>query len=411
MHYLTADYIFPISSPPIKNGIIALDENETIVEVFFPRSRIPANAKVESYKGIICPGFINTHCHLELSHMKGAIDENLGMAGFIKGILSKRNTFTNDQALAAIEKAEQEMIANGIVAVGDISNDDSTFAQKIKGNLKYHTFFEVFDLNPLRSNEVFNSALKLQENLNSSFVNRNSSIVPHAPYSVSPQLFKLIKEHAEKNNSIISYHNQESLAESELFISKSGSIFDLFSKMGINLDYINKTGENSLRSTLPYFSKSVKMLWVHNTFASREDILFTQRYFEGQGKQIVIRHSSFINSYWCFCPNANLYIENKLPDYQSFVDANATCTIGTDSLASNHSLSILDELKVISKHAPQIPLQTLLTWATLNGASFLGFENELGSIEKGKKPGLNLIEAVDVDKVQLCADSKVKKLV
>ncbi|MBI2270258.1 MAG: amidohydrolase family protein [Bacteroidetes bacterium] len=104
-------------------------------------------------------------------------------------------------------------------------------------------------------------------------------------------------------------------------------------------------------------------------------------------------------------------MENKLPDYQAFVDTGAICTIGTDSLASNHSLSVLDELKVITKHAPQIGLETLLTWATLNGAAFLGFDKELGSIEKGKKPGLNLISNVDLGKIQLTAESKIKKLV
>jgi cytosine/adenosine deaminase-related metal-dependent hydrolase len=93
-----------------------------------------------------------------------------------------------------------------------------------------------------------------------------------------------------------------------------------------------------------------------------------------------------------------MYIENKLPNYTDFINANARVTIGTDSLASNWSLSVLDELKTISKYYPQIPLQTLLTWATKNGADFLGF-TQLGTIEKGKKPGLNLLKNVELGRI------------
>lgn len=402
--YITADYVFPISSPPLKNGVIAVDNNGTIVEVRSQKSEVRSQ-DIQEFKGIICPGFINTHCHLELSHLKGAIPEKAGMAGFIKNILAKRPGFTRTQVLEAIIYAEQEMINNGIVAVGDISNDESTFEQKSKSPLKYHTFFEVFDLNPSHAQDTFEEALKLQAKLRSISPSVQSSIVPHAPYSVSFELFKLICDHASKNNSIISYHNQESLSESELLINKNGAIAELFAAMGINPDYIPKTGLNSLRSTLINFSRNNKTLLVHNTYTSKEDILWAKNYFTGN------LQLTTDNLFWCFCPNANLYIENQLPDYSAFIDTRANCTIGTDSLASNHSLSVLDELKVITKHAPYIPLETLLTWATLNGAAFLGFDKELGSIEKGKKPGLNLISNVDLGKVQLTNGSKIKKLV
>jgi cytosine/adenosine deaminase-related metal-dependent hydrolase len=407
IRYLTADYIFPISSPPIKNGIIIVDDNEAIQDITEPGSR---NPELEIYNGIICPGFINTHCHLELSYMKGAIPEKLGMAGFIQNMLAKRPGHAHEQILKAITAAEQEMINNGIVAVGDISNDDTTFEQKSKSNLKYHTFFEVFDVNPSRADEVFEKALTLQTNLKSQISNLKSSITPHAPYTVSKKLFKLIRDRAQQNNSIISYHNEESLAESELFISKKGPIADLFTNMGINLDHIPETGLNSLRSTLVNFSRNNKTLLVHNTYTSKEYILWAINYFKDESDKISDLKSQISNLFWCFCPNANLYIENNLPDYQSFIDAGAICTIGTDSLASNHSLSVLDELKVITKHSPQISLQTLLTWATLNGASFLGFDKELGSIEKGKSPGLNLITDVDLNTLRITPDSKIKKL-
>jgi cytosine/adenosine deaminase-related metal-dependent hydrolase len=154
--------------------------------------------------------------------------------------------------------------------------------------------------------------------------------------------------------------------------------------MGLNTDLMRKTGENSLRSTFPFLKNVPKLLLVHDTFTSKEDIDWVNSHISNLRSQI----------YFCTCPNANLFIENKLPDYNSFIETNALVTIGTDSLASNWSLSILDELKTITKNYPKIPLGTLLLWATKNGADFLEF-TQLGTIEKGKKPGLNLLKNVD----------------
>ena len=387
MRKISADYIYPIASEPIKNGVITVDDDGVIVDV----CKENQETSVEFYEGIICPGFVNTHCHLELSHMRAQVSENLGMTGFIKEIITKRSTFSEEKIQQKIAAAEAEMIQNGIVAVGDISNNNSTFKQKSKGNLLYHTFIEAFDLNPDKAEEVFKKAINLKNKLRElSTLNFEllTSIIPHAPYTVSEKLFELISEEAIKNNSILSIHNQESIGESELFISHSGPMFEAFSKMGIDMSRIPKTGLNSLRTTLPKLPASQKTLLVHNTYTNEEDIIWAENRFN---TQYSILNTQYL--YWCSCPNANLYIENKLPDYNFFINANARVTIGTDSLASNWSLSVLDELKTISKYYPQIPLQTLLTWATKNGADFLGFP-QLGTIEKGKKPGLNLLKNV-----------------
>ena len=96
--------------------------------------------------------------------------------------------------------------------------------------------------------------------------------------------------------------------------------------------------------------------------------------------------------FWATCPNANLYIENKLPNYQHFLETQATVCVGTDSLTSNWQLSILDEIKTILKLQSYLTFDTVLEWATINGAKALGFDHELGSIEIGKTPGLVLLE-------------------
>lgn len=388
MRKISADYIFPITSEPVKNGVITIDTGGMIIGIS-PHNNF-FDSDIEYYQGIICPGFINSHCHLELSHLRSQVSENTGMAGFIKELSGTRFSFSEEEIQQSIIAAEGEMIKNGIVAVGDISNNNSTFQQKSKGNLLYHTFIELFNLDPAKAEVTFQKGLKFQQEYSQVSGLRSqvssSSIVPHAPYSLSEGLFKLITDNARKKNEIVSIHNQESQAENELFLSKSGRLVETFKAMGLNSDWLRHTGLNSIRSTLPFIKDVTKLLLVHNTFTTKEDIRFAGSHFQNPKSKIQ-------NLFWCTCPNANLYIENKLPDYLSFIEENACVTIGTDSLASNHSLSVLDELKTITKHFPEIPLQTLLTWATKNGADFLGFDH-LGSIEKGKKPGLNLLKNV-----------------
>src|SRR6478735_7807200 len=121
---------------------------------------------------------------------------------------------------------------------------------------------------------------------------------------------------------------------------------------------------------------------VHNTFTKDEDVAF------------VNHQSSIVNQeiFFCICINANLYIEDKVPPIDMLVNNNCTMVLGTDSLASNHSLNLLDEMKSIGQHFPHIDLQALLQWATINGAKALQMENKLGSFEKSKQPGVVLIE-------------------
>jgi aminodeoxyfutalosine deaminase len=394
MRKIRADYIFTIASEPLKNGVITVDDDGTILEV--NENNDLNSSEIEYYKGIICPGFINTHCHLELSHLRSQLTEKNGITGFITEIMGKRVKFTEEEIQSSIADAESEMIKNGIVAVGDISNNNSSFKQKAEKNLFYHTFIEVFNVDPDKAKEIFLKGTDLEGQLKQ--VQLPNSIVPHAPYTMSLPLLNLINEHAAKNKNIISIHNQESQTESELFISASGTMFEVFQKMGINTNLLRKTGLNSLRSTLPYLNKAEKILLVHNTYSSREDINWIKSNDSG-----IMPDALF----WCTCPNANLFIENKLPDYNLFIREKLKITIGTDSLASNWSLSVLDEVKTISKHNPQISLQTLLTWATKNGAEFLGLKNR-GTIEKGKKPGLNLLE--NTDQMKISGKTSLKKI-
>jgi|TARA_B110000459_G_C16528388_1_gene456021 cytosine/adenosine deaminase-related metal-dependent hydrolase len=389
MKKISADYIYPGNTTPIKNGVIVYDTDGKITELLNPIETEINWDDVERFNGIICPGFVNTHCHLEFSYLKGKIAEETQLHGFVKDIISLRENFSDKERLDAISLAEQEMIKNGIVAVGDISNGSSTFEHKEKSQLNYHTFIEVFGSNP----KIAEAAFKHAESVyNSYFDKERASITPHATYSVSDNLVKLINVHAVANNSLISIHNQETASENAFFKEGNGAMFDFLNIANKTNNQFVPTGKNALPSFLSKYKNLNKTLLVHNTFTEKKDVLWAQNYAD--------------NIFWCFCPNANEYIEGKQPDYSLFKDER--CTVGTDSLASNWSLSILDELKTITTRDSSIPLTTLIKWATFNGAQFLGFE-KLGSIEKKKTPGLNLITNIVSQKLN--ANSIIKKII
>lgn len=399
MHYLSADYVFPVSQPALKNGIVAVDNSGYIVSVFSGTSENHEKYKPEKFTGILCPGFVNAHCHLELSHLKGTVPENTGLAGFIKDLIATRKNLPAEKIEPAITAAENEMIENGIVAVGDICNRADTFKQKAKKNLSYYNFIEGFDFFPEQTEEEFQRIKTVVEELKKLIPNADFAVVPHAPYSVSESFFRKISSgnfSSEKGKKVRTIHNQESEDENLMFLEKKGQLLDFFISFGMDFSQWKASGKTSLQTYLPSFSKEENTLLVHNTFTTRTDIEFAESFSK--------------NIFWISCPNANLYIENCLPDYNLFIAAGAKIALGTDSLASNHSLSVLEELKTIFQHFPEINLETLLRWATLNGAIALGFENDLGSLDTGKKPGIVLIENADLKNVALKEKSVVRRI-
>ena len=334
-----------------------------------------AGDDIQSFEGIITPGFVNAHCHLELSHMKNMIPANTGLQEFVKQIVSLRQV-EPDVIQEAIVAAENEMKANGIVAVGDISNTLDTLTQKAKHNLAYYTFVELYDLDPTRAADKLNAGIENQKAFEQNCV--RASLVPHAPYSVTNDLWKLLSDHFGAHT--ISMHNQETPDENDFFKTKTGSFLGMYERTKVSLDFFEPTGLSSLQSVLPIFKNANTSILVHNSFTSAKDISAVKKQMP--------------NTFWCLCPNANMYIEQTMPPIELLRASGVNIIVGTDSYASNWSLNILDELKTIQKHNPQIPLDEMLGWATINGARALQMDKHLGSFETGKKPGVVVIENI-----------------
>lgn len=396
MRKISAHLILDGRGNCFSKGILTIDSNGTILDIQDTRGNLQEEAEIEFYSGILVPGFINAHCHLELSHLAKAFPEGAGFIPFLKRVVDHRASDPEKISLAA-ETADLLMQRNGIVAVGDISNGTSSFEIKVNSKINYFTFLEVLGFNPLRAEkamEWIQSCSQIGGQLG-----LKCSVVPHAPYSVSEPLFRAVADEAVRSGLPISIHSQESGEEDELFESGQGGMAThLRDNLGIDTGFFLPTGRNALRSTLEFLPVPNHLLLVHNLYTKQEDLDYIQS----------VRRLE--NTWFVLCPRSNLFIQKRLPDIELFRRNDLQLCLGTDSLASNHQLSILEEMKIIQQAFPSVSLGELIQWATLNGANALGISANVGSLEVGKRPGINLLTGADLSNQKLLSATSIKKL-
>jgi len=366
MRKITADYIYPANAESIENGVVHISDSGEILFVGNQRS-----GDEQYFQGIICPGLVNVHCHSELSYAKNMIEQGGGIDSFI-GSLEKIKRNTSDIIKKeAVADALDEMLRNGIVAVGDIMNTDLSLEAKSKSDIKFYNFIEIFGSQDSAADKAWQNGISL---FDKATVPKN--IIPHAPYSLSLTLFEKIKNF-QSSESTISIHHKESEGEGEYFEKASGPMANRFKSWGMKIPPHIPSGKSPIESIGNYLQNNDKVLLIHNTFINEKEVDFAKENFK--------------ETYYGLCPNANLYIENKLPPVDLLEKMDVNICIGTDSLASNHRLSVLDELRVLKSNF-DISIDNLIRWGTINGAKALGFDSLLGSIEVGKKPGLVLLD-------------------
>lgn len=322
---------------------------------------------VEFYSGILCPGFVNMHCHSELSYLRGAIAEGSGYAAFAASMAQVRDKFSDEERAKALQKADREMWDEGIDIVADIVNDNSSFAIKATSPIKYHSFAEVFGLK--RSNIEYCKSLT---------INPNTTLTPHSVYSVQSDDFSQV---CNSSAAPLSIHFKESEAE-ELLFEGRGSLAEWYSAVGFECDFLHCG--SPARRIVESIPADRSVILVHNCFVTQEDI------------DLIMSHFT-VPVYWVLCPRSNRYISGIVPDVVHLLRRNnLNITIGTDSLASNHSLSILEELRCFDT----LPLEELLTWATYNGAVALG-----------EKPrGIINICGADLEAMKLTPQTTIKRI-
>ena len=354
-----------------RNIIVDVDDSGTITAIK-RYDNIDREAHVEFYPGILIPGMVNAHCHLELSYLRGAIAEGGGYATFASEIGRVRGNYTIEERLHAAKIADATMWEQGIEAVADIANDDLVMDIKECSYIQYKTMFEFFGLN----NHDTTTLEALAERY------PNASVTPHSTYSVQEQEFNHL---CKKYHPLLSLHFLESENEALLY-QHTGSLKEWYNRMGWQCEFLHhNTPAQRVASCVP---KDCRLLLVHATCATREDVA-------------TIEQALHKRATWVLCPESNRYISNLRPPIEMLEEMGVNIAIGTDSLASARKLSMVDNMLLLG----DIPLARLLSYATINGAKALGIEEKKGSLEVGKSPGLVIVEGVDYVTMQLTAEA------
>jgi len=392
MRRFSAQYIITGTGKILKRGIITTGDQGRITGIIDTGGDPPELSKTEFYNGIIIPGFVNCHCHLELSGMHKKLNAHTGLGAFIKNVRETRPQESTENA-KLITEADTMMYNTGISACGDICNSSISFRIKEESPVKYINFLEVFGIDPVKAGKRISEVKELKKEADK--YSSASYIVPHSFYSMSATLMKKIKELTSANE-ITTVHFKESEQEIKLLKNAGGELIESYRAMGISPGMLHDRIPDHITGIREYITGNGNLILVHNTFAGEEDI-------EAAAERG--------NCFFCLCPRSNMYIENALPSVNRLIDRRSAIVIGTDSLASNISLNMLEEIKIISSHFPAVPLEELVAWSTINGARALKIDGDYGSIETGKTPGLVLIENADLANMRLTAESRSIRLI
>ena len=391
MKRFSAQYIITNSGPPLKRAVITTEDDGTILSIEDTGGNLEEKHSVEFHNGIIIPGFVNCHCHLELSHMKGSVAQGSGLGGFIEQVRNTRDN-NSESIITSAYSADNDMYKEGVALCADVCNTSLSFNIKKESRIRYINLLEVFGIDPEKASRRMDEIIKVAEIAED--MNLPFSMVPHSAYSMSLPLLRLLREKSN-NNKVTSIHFMETAGEKAFLENHSGPLMTSYKQSGLISSRL-ETVKSHVDAVLNEITPAGNLILVHNTFVDMDTI-----------RMIKERK----NLFWCLCPNSNIYIENEIPPLNLLIEEGCEIVIGTDSLASNNKLNILEELKTLQLNFPSVSIEELVRWATVNGAKALGEEGEFGKIETGKKPGLLLLQNADLINMKLLPGSFVTRLI
>jgi aminodeoxyfutalosine deaminase len=360
-----ADWVLPISSSPIKDGVVVV-RNGLIISVSEHEQLKDNYDSVVKLDGALLPGFVNAHTHLELSGLKGKVTSTReGLSEWLHRLNDQLETYVTEKHEKEIREEVENLRQVGVVAIGDITNTGITYdilRNKRIGGVVFREYIDGL------GEEEMGLPDFVSDKIGSSLY---VSLSPHALYSTSKVLLEKILKLNKDNNRKTSIHWLESLEELDLYRNHDGPLSNLLHRLW---PCITSRYEHSMMNHKhfqeEYFSD--QLILVH---ALESDNQLLKRYKES-GVNIVI------------CPRSNYFISGELPPLRDFVSQDISFAIGTDSLASVEDLDVRKEIVLIRENFPEISAEFLLKSLTYNGAKALGIDDQFGSIEVGKSAKL-----------------------
>ncbi len=360
-----APWVIPVTSPIIQDGVVAVKGSRIIaVGLWSELSLVYPDNQTHHCSGLLMPGLINAHIHLELSIYGVVPQENAEstMCDWVRSLLHKRMTadYAEKEINTAAEQCAKEQYASGVVVLLDTGNNPlPQFTAKIP---------EIYSLL-----ELLGPTEKATDVMSGILNNLSTEKQPtgHAPYSTAPRLLQNIKEHTLKKGTLFSLHVAENPDESLLLFQGKGCFFDFLQERDA-LDGTFPLPKDRYLSVIDYLEKTHilddKTICVHCVYVNDADI------------KIIAKKRSHV----CLCPSSNKFIGVDVAPLKAFLAGNILPALGTDSTASNPQMNMWHEMELLRREFADVPSATILAMATIAGAKALGRETDYGSIEAGK---------------------------
>src|SRR5882724_8743630 len=360
-----ARYVLPMDQPPIEDGAVVV-EGDNIVAV--GRTSEIRTAHVGEVRDlgerVLAPGLINAHCHLDYTHLRGEVEWRGSFTAWILQLVAAKQLHPEKEYVGAIQRGLDMLARSGTTTVVNIESFPGLLDQILPTKLRVWWCLELIDLN--RAEEAKAVATGALEFIAAHPITRGGfGLSPHAPYTVSGELYRLSAQYAHGRNIPLTTHVAESEEEDDMIRRGTGQMHDYFLRAGRDMSDCKRTGPVQLLSE--YGVLGPGCIAAHANCLTPLDITLLRQ----TGTHVV------------HCPKTHRFFHRNMPFLETMKKQGINVCLGTDSLASNDSLNMLDEMQELARVLPLLSAQELLEMTTVNAAKALNQSGKLGRITPG----------------------------
>jgi len=374
MEVLRAGWVVPVTSPPLRDGRVAVSSGRVVWVGRRGDPGEPTAVVRDLGPGVLLPGLVNAHCHLEASHLAGRLPLGRGFVPWVEALVAARGTVPEETAREGTAAAIAFLERRGTVAVGDVSNMLDHLGRLVASSLWSVVFFELLAWDPLKADATMAWA---EERLAAAGRGLSPTVrlAAHAPHSVSPVLLSRLVSRGGP----AAMHLAESPEEVRFLATGDGAWTSFLARRGLGNVAFSPPGVSPVRYVDGLGALHPRLVAAHGVQVDDAD------------RAILARRGVHV----ALCPRSNRNLAVGTADVPALLDAGVRLCLGTDSLASAETLDVLEDAVLLHRQFPQIDPAAVVKMATAGGAEALGL-TDLGTIERGKAAALAFAAAADV---------------